>query len=53
VDNLLDEYLDAGIHAVIWNGTDDRGQKAASGMYFYRITFNGRESLTKKMVLLK
>ena len=53
VDNLLDGHRDAGIHSVLFNSTDDQGQKFASGMYFYRITFNGRENLAKKMVLLK
>lgn len=38
--------------SVTWNGKDDRGQSAASGVYFYRLTAKGFER-TKKLVLLK
>jgi hypothetical protein len=41
-----------GAHHVRWNGTDARGVRVASGVYFYRLTATGR-TLTRKMVLLK
>jgi hypothetical protein len=36
----------------VWDGTDNRGQRVASGVYFYRLTANEYSS-TKKMVLIK
>lgn len=42
----------AGVHTVEWSGINDLGQIAASGMYLYRITSDGR-ALTGKMMLLK
>ena len=41
-----------GTHEVRWNGTDARGTRVGSGVYFYRLTAGG-ETLTRKMVLLK
>jgi hypothetical protein len=41
VETLIDETLPAGYHAVRWNGSNAEGQKAASGIYFYRITASG------------
>ncbi len=52
VRTLVDENLPAGEHRVVWNGKDAAGRAVASGVYFYRITWNGR-SETKRMVLLK
>ncbi|SYZ72449.1 conserved exported hypothetical protein [Candidatus Zixiibacteriota bacterium] len=49
---LVDDYLPAGGHSVIWDGTDIRGQKVASGIYFYRLNA-GSFADTKKMMLLK
>jgi FG-GAP-like repeat/Bacterial Ig-like domain/FlgD Ig-like domain len=42
----------AGPHEVRWNGTDARGARVASGVYFYRL-FSGDIDLKRKMVLLK
>jgi len=53
VRTLVDEDKPAGtIHSVTWEGVDDYGAPVATGVYFYRLTANGR-STTKKMVLLK
>lgn len=41
-----------GSHDVVWNGTDARGGRVGSGVYFYRLTAAGT-TLTRKMVLLK
>lgn len=52
VKTLLDETVAAGSHSVDWNGTDESGHNAATGVYFYRLTVGG-EVQTKKMMLLR
>ncbi len=42
----------AGEHEVVWNGRDDIGKSAASGVYFYRLV-SGEKSIVRKMMLLK
>ncbi|MFO7447269.1 MAG: YCF48-related protein [Ignavibacteriaceae bacterium] len=39
----------AGLHSVIWDGTNNLYQKVSPGVYFYRLQ-NGKESLIKKMI---
>jgi len=51
--NLQDDDVDGGIHSVTWNGVDENNRQVASGVYLYRITYNGRENLSKKIVMLK
>ena len=52
VTRLVDGFLDAGPHKFEWNGTDEGGNAAATGVYFYRLS-TPEFSQTKKMVLLK
>ena len=37
VRSLLHDHLDAGRHEVVWDGQDDAGRRAASGVYFVRL----------------
>ena len=52
VATVLREVLTAGTQEVTWTGRDDRGQVAASGTYFYRVS-SGGETVTGKMLLMK
>jgi subtilisin family serine protease len=52
VKRLVDGRLEAGNHAVIWNGKDESGRSAGSGVYFYAIRAGGF-SQSRKMTLLK
>jgi len=52
VKTLLNGPRGAGTYAVFGDGMDDYGRKAASGIYFYRLTA-GQLISTKKMVLIK
>ncbi len=53
VRTLLDTELEAGVSGyVVWDGTNDGGEKCASGVYFYRLNAPGYTE-TQKMVMLK
>ena len=53
VRTLLDRAdLDAGAHAVPWDGRDEGGDPVASGTYFYRVV-SADETVTNQMTLLK
>lgn len=52
VQTLVEGTIDAGSHAVTWNGRDHSGQTVPSGMYFYRMEAAGFND-TRQMILLK
>lgn len=52
VVTLLDRHMDAGAHLAHWDGTVGNGERAASGVYFYKLTAGDQET-SRKMVLLK
>ena len=52
VRHLLADDLPAGPQSVVWNGRDDVGRAAGSGVYFGRLVF-GDQVVQRKMVLLK
>jgi hypothetical protein len=52
VRTLVNETQSAGRKSVTWDGRDDGGRSAASGVYFYRLT-TPAFAKTQKMVLLK
>ena len=52
VRTLVDTSMPAGVHDVAWDGFDHRGNRVASGVYFYRLQ-TGVFTETRKMVLLK
>jgi hypothetical protein len=52
VRNLVSGYMEPGKHSVTWDGRDNKGNVAASGIYFYRIKAEDFSDI-KKMTLLK
>jgi len=52
VRTLVDEYLPAGDHVTTWNGTNESGGKAESGVYLYRLEHNSG-AVSRKMILLE
>ncbi len=52
VRTLADSHGRAGISPFIWNGTDDRGNPVAAGLYFFELRSGGRVRV-QKAVLLK
>ncbi|MFQ5770317.1 MAG: ASPIC/UnbV domain-containing protein, partial [bacterium] len=52
VRTLVKEEQDAGSFSVKWNGLDDKGFMASSGVYVYRLKA-GKFSATRKLVLIR
>jgi hypothetical protein len=52
IARLVAEEREAGEHAVVWNGVNNRGEKVGSGIYLYRLTA-GAQTLSRKLVLLR
>jgi flagellar hook capping protein FlgD len=53
VRTLIDRVEPAGSHVVRWNGRTDGGERAPSGVYFYRIAFPGGGVSAKKLMILR
>ncbi len=54
IKSLTDERQQPGRHIAYWDGTDQRGQPVASGVYFYRLEVSGIEFVKSgKMILMK
>lgn len=52
VRTLVNDTLEPGEYRVVWNGKDESGQNVSSGLYFYRLTNDGK-TITRKMLLAK
>ena len=52
VRTLINGRLDAGEHAVRWDGRDDGGRPAASGVYFHELR-SGESVSERKLLLLR
>ena len=52
VKTLLDRHLPAGTHRHLWDGSNQQGRPAASGLYFLRLT-TPHTTRTGKALLLK
>ncbi|MFH1279567.1 MAG: FlgD immunoglobulin-like domain containing protein [Candidatus Eisenbacteria bacterium] len=52
VRTLTDEVMKAGRHEVVWEGRNDGGREAASGVYFVRVE-TAEGAATARMVLIR
>jgi hypothetical protein len=52
VRELVNERQRADVYKVVWDGTNARGERVSSGMYFYKLVA-GKFTQTRKMMLLK
>ncbi|MCK4511982.1 T9SS type A sorting domain-containing protein, partial [bacterium] len=50
VTTLVDGEVDAGPHTIVWDGTTDSGERAASGVYFVRMEGSGDAGVFGKVV---
>ncbi|MBZ0268837.1 hypothetical protein K8I85_11825 [bacterium] len=53
VRDILDERTPAGPHAKFWDGRNNEGRRLGAGVYFVRITVDGREAGSTKVTMLK
>jgi subtilisin family serine protease len=53
VINLAEGEYPAGNVSINWDGRDRFGNDLASGMYFYRMSYNGDKVQTRKLMILK
>ncbi len=49
IRELKSGWLNAGVYEIIWNGTNNCGNKVAPGIYFYQL-LTANEILVKKMI---
>jgi hypothetical protein len=52
VITLVDKHHNPGRYSIIWDGTNNYGQKVATGIYLYRLGA-GDKQLNRKMTLVK
>jgi hypothetical protein len=50
---LLSQNLGAGKYSAYWDGKNDAGLGLPGGVYFSKMTIDGRVMDTKRMVLLR
>lgn len=53
VATLVEGVREAGVHAVKWDGRDNRHQPLASGIYLYRLRTGRHAVETRKLVLVR
>nr|WP_321268662.1 T9SS type A sorting domain-containing protein [uncultured Sulfurimonas sp.] len=52
VKTLVSEYMNPGVHNIVWDGRDESGNTVSSGVYICRLKM-GEQAVTKQMMLLK
>ncbi|OGJ91352.1 MAG: hypothetical protein A2248_03965 [Candidatus Raymondbacteria bacterium RIFOXYA2_FULL_49_16] len=53
VRTLINDRVEGGYYKVQWNGRTEKGDYAASGVYFYRMIAGTKFNKTMKMILIK
>ena len=51
VSTITEEIKEPGEYQIIWNGTDNKGRKLSSGIYFLKANYE-QKSLTKKLIFI-
>ena len=52
VRELLNETQSAGLHQVVWNGTNSNNARVSSGVYLYVVQCGG-QALSRQLILVK
>jgi flagellar hook assembly protein FlgD len=53
IRTLIKGKIPTGFQNVSWDGTNDKGEKVGSGVYFYKMKTTSGFTDNKKMTLLK
>ncbi|MFO7810360.1 MAG: T9SS type A sorting domain-containing protein, partial [Candidatus Delongbacteria bacterium] len=53
VNTLVNRNMNSGAHSVNWTAKDRNGNDLSSGIYFYRLSLDGKAAATKNMILIK
>lgn len=53
VQVLSEKMYPAGLHSVAWNGLTSSGRRAATGVYFFKLTVDGRPVGGRRMVMVR
>ena len=53
IKTLANNEFAMGSHSLIWNGVDELGNSVSSGVYYYKLSVNGKTEVVKKCLLLK
>ncbi len=51
VRTLMEGSRGPGVHTVTWDGTDDMGRRVTSGVYFYRLEWNGQSRIGRTVLV--
>jgi len=51
--SLVNQNQTAGNKSVIWNGVNENGDRTGSGLFLYKLVFNGNVLSMKKCIMLK
>jgi hypothetical protein len=52
VRTLTESFEEPGLRKIEWNNRDNHGKKINPGVYFCKLTSDGSEALTRRMVIL-
>ncbi|MCF7858839.1 MAG: T9SS type A sorting domain-containing protein [Candidatus Cloacimonetes bacterium] len=50
---LVNSEIDKGHHSVVWNGNDNSGKSVSSGVYYFKLSVEGKSEAVRKCLLLK
>ncbi|MCK4311633.1 MAG: T9SS type A sorting domain-containing protein [Candidatus Cloacimonetes bacterium] len=53
VKEIVNNEFDKGSHLVVWNGVNKSNKSVGSGIYFFKLSVNGKSKVVKKCLLLK
>ncbi|MCK4311306.1 MAG: T9SS type A sorting domain-containing protein, partial [Candidatus Cloacimonetes bacterium] len=51
--NHVNAKATESLHHIIWDGTNENNSPVASGIYFYKLSINGKTKAVRKMMLMK